>query len=112
MLGEPTTPLFSINDFISLEPYDYGKFAPRQRNALRLIFCNPEVRAAQPDWEAAASFVVAAFRAEAARAGAAERVKDLVEKRSEIRPHRGAAAITVSWHDAAASTALERMTWT
>ncbi len=57
---------------------DYEKFAPRERNGLRLIFCNPEVRAAQPDWEAAARFVVAAFRVEAARAGAAERVKDLV----------------------------------
>jgi len=57
---------------------DYEKFAPRERNVLRLIFCNPEVRAAQPDWEAAARFVVAAFRVEAARAGAAERVKDLV----------------------------------
>src|SRR6516162_8810937 len=55
---------------------DYGKFAPRERNVLRLMFCNPEVRAAQPDWEATARFVVAAFRADAARAGAAERVND------------------------------------
>ena len=26
MLGEPTTPLFSINDFISLEPYQVRAF--------------------------------------------------------------------------------------
>lgn len=57
---------------------DYGKVAPRERNVLHLMFCNPDVRAAQPDWETAASFVVAAFRAEAARAGAAERIRDLV----------------------------------
>lgn len=61
---------------------DYGKFAPRERNVLRLIFCNPEVRASQLDWEAAARFVVAAFRAEAARAGAADRIKDLVDELS------------------------------
>jgi transcriptional regulator with XRE-family HTH domain len=61
---------------------DYEKFAPQERNVLRLMFCNPEVRAAQPDWEAAARFVVAAFRAEAARAGAAERVKNLVDELS------------------------------
>jgi transcriptional regulator with XRE-family HTH domain len=61
---------------------DYGKFAPRERNVLRLIFCNPEVRVSQLDWEAAARFVVAAFRAEAARAGAAERIKDLVDELS------------------------------
>ena len=50
---------------------DYEKLAPRERNILRLMFCNAEVRAAQPDWEGAARFVVAAFRAEATRAGAA-----------------------------------------
>jgi transcriptional regulator with XRE-family HTH domain len=58
---------------------DYGKLTPHERNILRLMFCNAEVRAAQPDWEGAARFVVAAFRAEAARAGAAESVKALVE---------------------------------
>jgi transcriptional regulator with XRE-family HTH domain len=61
---------------------DYEKFAPQERNVLRLMFCNPEVRAAQPDWVAAARFVVAAVRAEAARAGAAERVKNLVDELS------------------------------
>jgi len=58
---------------------DYGKLAPSERNILRLMFCNAEVRAAQPDWEGAARFVVAAFRAETARAGAAESMKALVE---------------------------------
>jgi hypothetical protein len=51
---------------------DYGSLAPEQRNILRLIFLDPRVRAAQLDWESVARFVVAAFRADAARAGAAK----------------------------------------
>ena len=73
---------------------DYAKLAPRQRNILRLMFCNPEVRAAQLDWESAARFVVAAFRAEAARAGAAENVKSLVD---ELR--RESSEFAAMWAD-------------
>src|SRR3954452_12420615 len=47
---------------------DYAKLAPERRNILRLIFCEPRVRAAQHDWDSVARFVVAAFRADAARA--------------------------------------------
>jgi transcriptional regulator with XRE-family HTH domain len=57
---------------------DYGALAPEQRNILRLIFCDPKVRAAQYDWESVARFVVSAFRADAARAGDATRVEALV----------------------------------
>ncbi|CAN5348565.1 helix-turn-helix transcriptional regulator [soil metagenome] len=49
---------------------DYGALPAAQRNILRLIFCNPVVRAAQTDWQGVAQFVVAAFRADSARAGA------------------------------------------
>lgn len=49
---------------------DYGAIPPGQRNILRFIFCDPRVRAAQYDWDSVARFVVAAFRADAARAGA------------------------------------------
>ena len=73
---------------------DYGKFAPQERNVLRLMFCNPEVRAAQTDWEFAARLVVAAFRAEAALAGAAERIKDLVDELS-----RASAEFAAMWRD-------------
>ena len=52
---------------------DYGTLPPGQRNILRLIFCDPRVRAAQYDWESVARFVVGAFRADAARAGAVSR---------------------------------------
>ena len=65
---------------------DYGAIPPAERNILRLIFCNPRVRAAQSDWEGVARFVVAAFRADAARAGAAGNVKDLVDDLCRLSP--------------------------
>lgn len=61
---------------------DYGKLPPEQRNVLRVMFSNSHVRAIQADWESVARFVVAAFRAEAARAGASEDIKALVEELS------------------------------
>ncbi|MDH0864436.1 helix-turn-helix transcriptional regulator [Mitsuaria sp. GD03876] len=57
---------------------DYGARAPEDRNIVRLIFCDPRVRAAQDDWEGVARFVVAAFRADAARAGDPAKVEALV----------------------------------
>src|SRR5882724_8658934 len=54
---------------------DYAALTPEQRNSLRLVFCNPRVRAAMPNWESDARFVVAAFRADTARAGMTEHVK-------------------------------------
>src|SRR5258707_14430122 len=59
---------------------DYGALAPGQRNILRLIFCDPRVRAAQYDWESVARFVVGAFRVDAARAGAVSEVGELVDE--------------------------------
>jgi transcriptional regulator with XRE-family HTH domain len=75
---------------------DYGALAPEERNILHLMFCDPQVRAAQPDWESTARFVVAAFRAEAARAGAAARVQALVEELS-----RRSAEFDAMWRDQA-----------
>jgi hypothetical protein len=65
---------------------DYGSLAPEQRNILRLIFFDPRVRAAQPDWESVARFVVAAFRADAARAGAVSEVSQLVDELCRLNP--------------------------
>jgi len=59
---------------------DYGALPPSERNILRLVFCDPRVRAAQPDWESVARFVVGAFRADAARAGAVSEVGELVDE--------------------------------
>lgn len=65
---------------------DYGSLPAEQRNVLRLIFLNPEVRAAQSDWEGVARFVVAAFRADAARAGASRNAQALVDELSRLSP--------------------------
>jgi transcriptional regulator with XRE-family HTH domain len=58
---------------------DYEALAPEQRNSLRIVFCNARVRAAMLNWESDARFVVAAFRADVARAGADANVKALVD---------------------------------
>ncbi len=65
---------------------DYGTLPPDQRNILRMIFCDPRVRAAQWDWQSVARFVVAAFRIDAARAGADAEVAPLVEELSRTSP--------------------------
>ena len=65
---------------------DYGAMPPEQRNVLRFIFLDPRVRAAQSDWESVARFVVGAFRADAARAGAAAEVEPLVDELCRLSP--------------------------
>ncbi|YBV97069.1 helix-turn-helix transcriptional regulator [Phyllobacteriaceae bacterium JZ32] len=65
---------------------DYGSLPPGERNILRLIFCNPRVRSVQFDWESVARFVVAAFRADAARAGATGEVQALVDDLCRLSP--------------------------
>ena len=65
---------------------DYGTLAARERNILRLVFCDPRVRERQPHWESVARFVVAAFRADTARAGASRNAEALVEELSRRSP--------------------------
>ncbi|UPK39939.1 helix-turn-helix transcriptional regulator [Bradyrhizobium sp. 186] len=65
---------------------DYAKLPPERRNILRLIFCEPHVRAAQYDWDSVARFVVAAFRADAARAGAVSHVAEFVDELCRLSP--------------------------
>jgi transcriptional regulator with XRE-family HTH domain len=59
---------------------DYDKLPPAERNILRRIFLDTRVRDAQHDWAGLARFVVGAFRADAARAGAASEVTQLVDE--------------------------------
>ena len=66
-----------------------GAVAAGQRNILRRLFCDPQVRA-QPDWDGFARFAVAVFRADAARAGAAKNVEALVDELSLLSPEFGA----------------------
>jgi transcriptional regulator with XRE-family HTH domain len=65
---------------------DYGSLPPDQRNILRFIFLDPQVRAAQYDWESVARFVVGAFRVDAARAGAAAAVESLIDELCRLSP--------------------------
>lgn len=65
---------------------DNAQLAPDQRNILRLMFANPQVRGVQEDWQSIARFVVGAFRADVARAGADKEVIRLVEELSKISP--------------------------
>ena len=65
---------------------DYGKLPEGQRNLLRQIFSSPSLRAKQHDWGGLARFVVGAFRADAARAGAMSEVSDLVDELSKSSP--------------------------
>ncbi|MDO6414338.1 helix-turn-helix transcriptional regulator [Sphingomonas sp. BIUV-7] len=49
---------------------DYAKLPREKRNILRLMFGSDHVRARNEDWDSMARFVVGAFRADVARAGA------------------------------------------
>ncbi len=73
---------------------DYGALPPDQRNILRMIFCDPRVRAVQSEWEAVARLVVATFRIDAARAGADAEVAPLVDELC-----RSSAEFASMWRD-------------
>lgn len=65
---------------------DYGTLPREQRNILRLMFGNPEARAAQHDWDSVARVVVGAFRADVARVGATEEVQQLIDELCALSP--------------------------
>ncbi|QJT81271.1 helix-turn-helix transcriptional regulator [Kosakonia sp. MUSA4] len=65
---------------------DYPSLPAQERNILRRIFLNPQARAAQNDWYALARYLVAAFRADATRAGASAEIRPLVEELSSASP--------------------------
>ena len=65
---------------------DYGELPPEQRNILRQFFLDRRLRDRQLDWNSVARFVVATFRADAVRAGAAAKVKALVDELTRLSP--------------------------
>ena len=65
---------------------DYSQLPEGQRNVLRMMFRDSRVRAAQPNWQAVARYVVAAFRADVARAGASRNVQSLVDELCATSP--------------------------
>jgi len=68
------------NKAASLVLGDYDVLERSQRNILRMFFTNPRVRSVQTDWEKVARSIVAAFRADIARAGATKDVGLLIEE--------------------------------
>jgi transcriptional regulator with XRE-family HTH domain len=74
------------NRAASLVLSDYSQLPRTERNILRMMFADPRVRAANYDWEGVARYVVAAFRADAARAGAVSQVADLVDELCRSSP--------------------------
>jgi len=65
---------------------DYSTLPREGRNILRLMFSNERIQAAQEDWQTVARYVVGAFRADAARAGAGAEIAQLVEELSRQSP--------------------------
>jgi transcriptional regulator with XRE-family HTH domain len=65
---------------------DFAAVPAEERNMLRYIFLDPRMRASQDNWEGMARFVISAFRADAARAGAAAEVEPLVAELSQLSP--------------------------
>jgi transcriptional regulator with XRE-family HTH domain len=65
---------------------DYGTLPEGQRNVLRMMFRDSRVRGAQPNWQSVARYVVASFRADVARAGAARNVQSLVDELCATSP--------------------------
>ena len=65
---------------------DYSTLPEGRRNVLRLMFRDNRVRAVQSDWHSVARYVVASFRADVARAGAARNVQSLVDELCATSP--------------------------
>ena len=65
---------------------DYAAIAPGKRNLLRLFFLEPRMRASQTEWLHVARVLVAAFRGDVARAGAAAAARGLIDKLSRQSP--------------------------
>ncbi|WGS55287.1 helix-turn-helix transcriptional regulator (plasmid) [Paraburkholderia sp. D15] len=86
LIRTATWDIVAWNRAAALVLADYGSLEPRERNALRLMFLSREARDNQVDWETLARFVVAAFRADAARSGAATVIEPLVAELSQASP--------------------------
>ncbi|KQZ00571.1 XRE family transcriptional regulator [Pseudolabrys sp. Root1462] len=82
----PTWDVIAWNKAAAAVLTDYSKLPPGKRNILRIIFGDPQSRARQSSWEDVARFVVAAFRADAARLGASDQVRMLVSELSAQSP--------------------------
>ncbi|WP_425965081.1 helix-turn-helix transcriptional regulator [Rhizobium nepotum] len=81
---------------------DYAKLPKEHRNILRMMFSDERMRAAQDEWRTVARYVVGAFRADAARAGAGMEIRQLVEELSASNPE-----FKAMWDDNEITSTLE-----
>ncbi len=81
-----TWDVIAWNKAASVVMTDYAALPEGERNVLRMMFRDARVRAAQSNWKNVARFVVASFRADVARAGAARNVQSLVDELCATSP--------------------------
>lgn len=77
------TPLWDVvawNRAAAVVLTDYSKLEKADRNIMRLIFLERKARVSNENWRHVARYVVAAFRADVARAGATREVQALVDE--------------------------------
>ncbi len=82
IIKNPTWDVVAWNRAAAVLLTDYALLPREERNILRLVFADSRIKAAQADWRAVARHVVAAFRADAVRAGAAAETAALVDELS------------------------------
>ena len=85
-LRNPAWDIVAWNRAATVVLANYSAIAPDERNLLRLIFLNPSSRAKNQHWDVLARWAVASFRADVARAGAADSVAGLVETLRRASP--------------------------
>jgi transcriptional regulator with XRE-family HTH domain len=89
LVKTPTWDIVAWNAAATAVLSDYAALPVGERNLLRRLFGKTVSRAARPDWEADARFVLAAFRVDAARAGhypeAAALAAELQETSADFR---------------------------
>ncbi len=86
LITTATWDVVAWNNAAALILTDYAKLPKEHRNILRMMFSDERVRVAQEDWRTVARYVVGAFRADAARAGAGVEIRQLVEELSASSP--------------------------
>ncbi|MCC6920827.1 MAG: helix-turn-helix domain-containing protein [Alphaproteobacteria bacterium] len=86
LIRTATWDVIAWNRAVPILLVDYGALPPERRNILRSLFLDPRARDAQYDWHSVARYVLGAFRADVARAGASEAVKTIVDDLSARSP--------------------------
>jgi len=86
LVRTPTWDIVAWNAAAEAVLGDYGARPPHERNALRRLFTDPEMREVLPDWTAAVRFAVAMFRVDVARVGGWPEAQTLIDELSATSP--------------------------